>query len=140
MAKGKKKVNDANEDDFEVIDKTELEEEEVKAPAPKGGKKSRKAKKEAELEEAQRELEALNDGDLEPEQQPSKPANNKKANKKAKAKVESDKEDSDDEVVNEKPKVCFESLFKKQLQHNMRVFLMNDECVICRAKRGVSRS
>ena len=138
MAKGKKKVNDANEDDFEVIDKTELEE--VKAPPPKGGKKSRKAKKEAELEEAQRELEALNDGDLDPDQQPSKPTINKKTNKKTKAKVESDKEDSDDEVVNEKPKASLISLLKKQLQHDVRVILMNDECVIFRAKRGVSRS
>ena len=111
MAKGKKKVTDNNDDDFEVIDKTELEEN-VKAPPAKGGKKSRKAKKEAELEEAQRELEALNDGDLESEEPLAKPAANNKKAKKGKTKVvESDKEDSEEEVVAEKPKVLSTSIY-----------------------------
>ena len=112
MAKGKKKggsnaapaADDA--DDFEVIEKAELEEE--TGGKAKAGKKGRKAKKEAELEEAQRELEALNDGEDEPEPEPA-PKPNKKAGKKAKAKAakeaSEDEDEDDEEVETAKPKV-----------------------------------
>ena len=116
MGKSKKKGgSSAVEDDFEVIEKTELLDDEATATEGQGskkaaGKKGRKAKKEAELEEAQKELEALND-DPEcevPAAQTTTAKSGKKGTKKAKAVAKddpSDHEDSDEGGGSGKSKV-----------------------------------
>ena len=116
MGKSKKKGgSSAVEDDFEVIEKTELLDDEATATEGQGskkaaGKKGRKAKKEAELEEAQKELEALND-DPEcevPVAQTTTAKSGKKGTKKAKAVAKddlSDHEDSDEGEGSGKSKV-----------------------------------